>query len=649
MEDDAERVDWGNDDDELQAPPESYPSDSPQQATGGYAGEDAEDAVSLGGDDEDEREFYAHHSTASTSVGGGALLTKSSAVAHSHTTKRDSQRQSTTSSQHTRAPSQSKNPESPTSGLRRTHSANTLPAPLTHALPPKPVVAPPHFRPPSPAGPGILASAMVHRQKKSNGSLKASDGGDPLPPDWEIRYPRTGGNEAYYFNVKTEESTWVRPKLPLSGTSSPTKERENGHIHLSGRRSPDDLDSALLDMSAIDRKRAPLPPQDQQWRENRKAPTAPPTGSYVNAPVAAPAPQGARFVPPPPPGDNGRRPYELLDAPPADRREDRFRAPLDDVPPGPRRAGRSPPRDDIDRMRRPLPTGPGDRHSRFDPLPSPADRMDVDGPPPPKTTPAPRSTMGGMHADRMIAEPPRGPRAMAARDGPGGPYSSVPNAAPPPPPPPPAFNARPPMGPPVDPSNFGAGRGRGRPNDRRWETNDQDRRPSFSGPPSREASAPSPFTPRRVEPMISPRDLPDRPGSRAPLPNDRRDDRPPSRISGTNNVPIGARPSDHPSGSFAPNGVRSPVDRYRRADDVGDRLRRPPPGDIEPYDRRPPPPHDLPPSDPPRGDRPGRRLSVGQEGLNRARGEPMIDRPLNALPPRPRDAPRDDQLPRQVR
>lgn len=69
MEDDAERVDWGNDDDELQAPPESYPSNSPRQATGGYAGEDAEDAVSLGGDDEDEREFYAHHSTESASVG----------------------------------------------------------------------------------------------------------------------------------------------------------------------------------------------------------------------------------------------------------------------------------------------------------------------------------------------------------------------------------------------------------------------------------------------------------------------------------------------------------------------------------------------------------------------------------------------------
>ncbi len=106
-----------------------------------------------------------------------------------------------------------------------------------------------------------------------------------MPPDWEIRYPRTGGNEAYYFNVKTEESTWVRPKLPLSGTSSPTKERENGHIHLSGRRSPDDLDSALLDMSAIgqgsrvpsrdtpSRNTSPLPPAvDLTYRDRHYRP-----------------------------------------------------------------------------------------------------------------------------------------------------------------------------------------------------------------------------------------------------------------------------------------------------------------------------------------------------------------------------------------
>ncbi|KAI0360333.1 hypothetical protein OH77DRAFT_1393607, partial [Trametes cingulata] len=250
VDDDAERVDWGNDDDETQAPADSYPSYSPRQTIGGYAGEDAEDAVSLGGDDEDEREFFAHHVTEQVSISGGNVLhTKTTTVAHTHSAKRDAQRQSATSSQHARTPSQSKRSESPSSGLRRTQSANSLPPPM-HALPPKPALVPPHYRPPSPAGPGILASAMIPRQKKSGGSGKSStgpDGGDPLPPDWEIRYPRNGGKDVYYFNVKTEESTWIRPKLPSSGRSSPSKERDNGGTHLSGR-SPD-VDTAWSDQS----------------------------------------------------------------------------------------------------------------------------------------------------------------------------------------------------------------------------------------------------------------------------------------------------------------------------------------------------------------------------------------------------------------
>ncbi|KAJ3004148.1 hypothetical protein NUW54_g4952 [Trametes sanguinea] len=109
---------------------------------------------------------------------------------------------------------------------------------LWRRKPPKPAVVPPPYRPPSPVRPGILASAMSYRQKKTNGSGKSSvapDGGDPLPPDWEIRYPRNGGKDAYYFNVKTEESTWVRPRLPPSGKSSPVKDRES----TSGQLSPD--------------------------------------------------------------------------------------------------------------------------------------------------------------------------------------------------------------------------------------------------------------------------------------------------------------------------------------------------------------------------------------------------------------------------
>ncbi|CDO71143.1 hypothetical protein BN946_scf184845.g13 [Trametes cinnabarina] len=242
LEDDGERVDWGNDEDEQQVFPPSDTVYSQRQTMGGYVGlgEDAEDAVSLGGDDEDEREFYARHSTEQDSVtSNNVLLSKSTFVSHSTSGKRDSQRQSATSSQRARTPSLPQNPDSPDDNLRRTHSASTLvPPPMTHALPPKPIAVPPLYRPPSPVRPGIRVSAMSYRQKKTNGSGKysvAPDGGDPLPPDWEIRYPRNGGKDAYYFNVKTEESTWIRPRLPPSGRSSPTKDGEGG----SARRSPD--------------------------------------------------------------------------------------------------------------------------------------------------------------------------------------------------------------------------------------------------------------------------------------------------------------------------------------------------------------------------------------------------------------------------
>ena len=55
-DDEGERLDWGNDDDDRQPLTDSY-SHSPAQS-GDYAGvaEDAEDAVSLGGDDDEDRD-----------------------------------------------------------------------------------------------------------------------------------------------------------------------------------------------------------------------------------------------------------------------------------------------------------------------------------------------------------------------------------------------------------------------------------------------------------------------------------------------------------------------------------------------------------------------------------------------------------------
>ncbi|KAI0336602.1 hypothetical protein GY45DRAFT_1237818 [Cubamyces sp. BRFM 1775] len=144
----------------------------------------------------------------------------------------------------------------------------------------------------------------------------------------------------------------------------------------------------------------------------------------------------------------------------------------------------------------------------------------------------------------------------------------------------------------------------------------------------------------------NPRDYPDRPIGRAPM-NDRQDDRPPPRLSGNNIASI--RTSSYPAEHPANNATRSPVDRPRPAhNDYGDR--RAPPPESNQYDRRRPPlpPLDLQSSGPARNDRAGRRLSIGQDGPTRPRmNDPVADRPVNQLPMRPREPPRDSAPLRQ--
>ncbi len=237
VDDDGERLDWGNDDDEQLAPPDSTYAYSPRQLT--YTGaaedaEDAEDAVSLGGDDEDEREYYANHSAEQVPVAGIPPLSKPPSSA-SHGGKRDPQRQ--TAATLSRTPSRTQNSQSPTRDSRPPNSQGKLPPlPLVHGLPPKPTLVAPLFE--QPAETGTRASAMANR-RRANGVVGAGDGDDPLPPNWEIRYPRTGGKDVYYYNTKTDESTWSRPRPLTSGRSSPTK---NGGAQTSDRQSPEIMD-----------------------------------------------------------------------------------------------------------------------------------------------------------------------------------------------------------------------------------------------------------------------------------------------------------------------------------------------------------------------------------------------------------------------
>ncbi|KAI0674650.1 hypothetical protein C8Q78DRAFT_609124 [Trametes maxima] len=418
------------------------------------------------------------------------------------------------------------------------------------------------------------------------------------------------------------------------------------------RRPPSDFPPAIAslpakpsfppDSSSIDashRKRAPLPPQDQEWRENMNQPSVPGPPSYV--PVV-----GARYDRPP--ENVGRKVYDV----PLDRRDDRLRPPLEDGPSGPRRAGRSPLREvDTDHSTRPQPTGPNERserRSRFDAPPPPPDRMDVDAPPPSRAPPPARLIGGGMHADRMLAEPPRGPRAMAPRDGPFTAHGSISSSVSAPAMSAP-YNAR--AGAPMT-DNVSNDRGRGRSGpslpagERRWETNDSGRRESFSGPPGEPLGVP----PRRIDDRSGPpRDLLDRPRVSSSAADDRRGDRSLSRMTGTNNVLTGGRPSGYASDTSAPNAMHSPVERYRAADNAfGDPSRFIAPGEPEPFDRRRQqrPPPDLPP---PRSSR-DRRSSVTQDVGIRPRGpDPVPDRPMIALPPRPRETLRDNAPPRQSR
>ncbi|CDO71144.1 hypothetical protein BN946_scf184845.g14 [Trametes cinnabarina] len=189
------------------------------------------------------------------------------------------------------------------------------------------------------------------------------------------------------------------------------------------------------------------------------------------------------------------------------------------------------------------------------------------------------------------------------------------------------------------------GRGRGRSThpvvDRRWEPNDAGRRPAYIGPPP---SEPFDVPPRRSDAGLGVlRDFPDR-SIRGPLSN-RRDERvPPTRVSGTNNIPIVSRPSGYASDHSAANDTRSPVDQFRP--NTGELPLRPPLTGSESYDRRRQAHLDLLPG-PRHGDRGGRRLSVGQDGaVIRPRGsDTMVEPPINPLPPRPRDGGNQRQLP----
>lgn len=252
MEEDSELLDWGNEDDESQAQA-SYPSHYSQRNSVPH---DAEDAVSLGGDDDDLHEFSAYQSRP---------VHDAEQFSHS----RSSRPPSTPQRQQTPPPKHRERSGSPHKSSRRNDSPSLIRsqplsmAKLTHALPPKPVLATASIAR-SPPLASTLASSMIQRERRLNGqsrgksvSVEASDG---LPPDWEIRYPRNGGREAYYYNVRTHESTWTRPQ-DVVHVASPAKDSRDSRARSLSRSVDDGAHSQGLPRTALhkDSKRRTSP------------------------------------------------------------------------------------------------------------------------------------------------------------------------------------------------------------------------------------------------------------------------------------------------------------------------------------------------------------------------------------------------------
>ncbi|KAF4580459.1 hypothetical protein EYR40_003177 [Pleurotus pulmonarius] len=246
MEDDNEVLDWGNEDDEQGA------LERARRGSPGFANfatndvDDAEDAVSLGGEEEDAQEYDSFHrqefsSAVSVAHATSDTTSRSEPVTHDH-------------HRHKSSDSFQKSVSTPTAA-NPPATLQSPSRPIIHALPPKPVAASVPFLHPS--HPSIIeATAMSRGRDKKTGtngaakplsSAESASGDVTLPPDWEIRYPRNGGRGQYYYNVRTHESTWALPARSTSesvGHSNGNTDSLRARTAISTRDEPASLHAA---------------------------------------------------------------------------------------------------------------------------------------------------------------------------------------------------------------------------------------------------------------------------------------------------------------------------------------------------------------------------------------------------------------------
>ncbi|KAL5484990.1 hypothetical protein ACEPAI_7632 [Sanghuangporus weigelae] len=257
MADDHEVLDWGADDDE------HFGEDAAHTAATG----DIDDVVSLGGEEADLQEKAAFQSRTTQKNGDEGIEDATPKLPPPPTVD--------SVSKTPREPNEVRAATAPTvfplaktasvevsdvskASQRRSNSPpRQMKTPMTHALPPKPVVTP---IPPPRSSSFIQASAMSeHRRdsekdredgrKRANGA-KQSDS-DILPSDWEVR--RSSSGEIYYYNKRTFVSQWERPAV--DGKASSPRQMDINRDEIPDRstdskiyetRSSDDLRSDRL-------------------------------------------------------------------------------------------------------------------------------------------------------------------------------------------------------------------------------------------------------------------------------------------------------------------------------------------------------------------------------------------------------------------
>ncbi|KAI5117751.1 hypothetical protein M0805_000595 [Coniferiporia weirii] len=236
MADDAEILDWGGEDDE------HYGEGLYRTASMG----DGDDVVSIGGEEDDMKELAAFQSRSLRDNGNDDSPTATarplSVQSGKVTPRRDS---GDARFPPEPSPPGNKSPYDASAARRNSHrrsrsQSRSLKAPLTHALPPKPVVATPSYRARTQSNPGFMSASVMsssRRTQDKDGSRRRANGSskphasDTLPPDWVIRHSTGKGGETgetYYYNVRTDISQWERPLFDddRNGKASPLIPRD---------------------------------------------------------------------------------------------------------------------------------------------------------------------------------------------------------------------------------------------------------------------------------------------------------------------------------------------------------------------------------------------------------------------------------------